>query len=176
VEIPLLLRYLQALGVTVVELLVVLAIVVILTMVAIPTFLSSLRIYRVTATAQNLYYSLQLARSEAIKRNQNVYITFNATDPWCYGINVGSACTCATPSSCGLGTVSASRTEDIILTTAGLSSNSLILEGSRGATTNGKSTLTFTIYGQALAMSVAVATLGNMQLCSSTISGYQPCT
>jgi prepilin-type N-terminal cleavage/methylation domain-containing protein len=179
---PLLLKKLKKLkkcsqqGVTLLELLIVLSIVVILAVLALPTFLSFTQEYRLTATTQNLYYALQYARSEAVKRNQTVYVTFNTTDPWCYGINVGSACTCTTPTSCNLGTFSAVRTQDMTLSATGLNSNSLQFEGSRGVTTTGASLITFTVYGQTLAMSVKVTLLGNMQMCSSQVSGYPVCS
>lgn len=163
-------------GINLIELLAVLAIIVILNVIAIPSMVSFTQKYRVTATAQNLYYALQYARSEAVKRNQSVYVTFNSTDPWCYGINPVTPCSCSTPSGCSLGTGGASKAQDMTLTSAGLTSNSLIFEGTRGATTSGKTTLNLTLYGGTLAMSVAITALGNMQLCSSTISGYPVCT
>lgn len=163
-------------GLSMVELLIVLVIIVILTLVALPAFTTFMQQYRVTATVQNLFYALQNARSEAIKRNATVYVTFSATDPWCYGINVGSACTCTTPSTCSIGTGGASKTQDMTLTTTGLSSNSLTFEGTRGAASSGSSLITLTIYGQTTAMAIKVTTLGNMQMCSSQVSGYPACT
>jgi prepilin-type N-terminal cleavage/methylation domain-containing protein len=163
-------------GFTLFELLVVLAITAIITLLSLPTFLNFIQEYRLTATAQDLLYNLQYARSVAIEKNQNVYITFSTATPWCYGINLGSACTCGTPTSCSNGAFSDPRsTADMTLSTLGLSSNSLIFEGTRGATTNGKSTLTFTVSGGATNMSVGVTNLGNMQLCSTNVSGYSVC-
>lgn len=164
-------------GFTVIELLVVIAITVILIELALPSFITFGQRFRITATAQSLYYALQQARTEAIKRNQSVYVNFNTTDPWCYGMNNASACNCATNSpACSLGITTAPRTQDMTMTTSGLSSNSLQFENTRGALNNGKTIITFTIYGGTTAMSVEVTALGNMFLCSSTISGYPACT
>jgi len=173
---PLLLARRDQQGLNLFELLIVLSIIVVLTLLALPSFIDFTQEYRVTATTQNLYYALQYARSEAIKRNQNIYVTFSTTDPWCYGINVGSACTCTTPSSCTLGTGGASKTNDMTLTTRGLSGNSLIFEGSRGAASSGASLLTLTVNGQTTAMGINVTVLGNMQMCSAQVSGYPVCT
>nr|WP_305909806.1 GspH/FimT family protein [Methylomarinum sp. Ch1-1]MDP4522742.1 GspH/FimT family protein [Methylomarinum sp. Ch1-1] len=43
--------------------------------------------------AEKLYADLQFAKSEAIKRNTDVYVTFNSTDQ-CYGIALASGCQC----------------------------------------------------------------------------------
>jgi type IV fimbrial biogenesis protein FimT len=162
-------------GFTTLELLVVLTIVIILILLTVPSFVTFLEELHVTSAGEDLLYNLQYARSEAIKRNTNIYITFNTTDPWCYGINVGASCNCNTAGNCGLGAFAAARTQEMTMTTSGLSSNSLIFEGSRGATTNGQTIITFTVFGQTTAMAVELTALGNMQMCSSTVSGYPAC-
>lgn len=163
-------------GFTVLELLVVLSITVILTVLAIPTFENFYQEYRATATGQNLLYNLQFARSTAIETNQNVYVTFGTSQPWCYGINAGSSCNCGTAGSCGLGTFTGANSQEFTVSTSGLSSNSLIFESTRGATTNGKTIITFTVFGQTSpAMSVEVTNIGNMIMCSTSISGYSAC-
>ena len=163
-------------GFTILELMVVLTILVILTVITVPSFLTFIQEYHVTATGENLLYNLQYARSEAIKRNASIYVTFNTVDPWCYGISVTANCNCNTVGSCGLGAFTAPVKQQTSLTTTGLASNSLVFEGTRGATMNGKTTVTFTVYGQTPAMSVAITALGNMQMCSATISGYPACS
>jgi type IV fimbrial biogenesis protein FimT len=162
-------------GFTMLELLVVLTIVAILTLLAVPSFVSFIEEIHVTAAGEDLLYNLQYARSEAIKRNTNIYVTFNTADPWCYGINVGASCTCATSGNCSLGSFAITRTQTETMTTKGLSGGSLIFEGSRGATVNGASEVIFTVYGQTTAMGVSVTQIGDMQMCSSTIAGYNAC-
>jgi type IV fimbrial biogenesis protein FimT len=157
------------------ELLVVLTILIILAVLTVPSFLSLIREFHVTGAGEDLLYNLQYARSEAIKRNQNIYVTFSTADPFCYGINVGSSCSCTTAGNCTLGAFSEPNTQVITMTTKGLSSNSLIFEGTRGVATNGASEIIFTVYGQSTAMGVSITALGNMQMCSSTISGYITC-
>ena len=61
-------------GFTLTELMVVVAIVGILTMVAVPSFNSLVQSQRVKNAGFELYSSLALARSEAIKRNSDVTI------------------------------------------------------------------------------------------------------
>jgi prepilin-type N-terminal cleavage/methylation domain-containing protein len=162
-------------GVSFLELLVVLSIIAILTMMAVPAFTSFLENKRLVATNQNLYYALQLARSEAVKRNTTVYFVMQTGDNWCYGSNSGSTCNCSTAGSCALGSVTTPRAQQTTLSTTGIVSNTIQFEGTRGSI-GSSSLVTFTLYGQSINMSVKITALGNLSLCSSTVSGYSACT
>ena len=164
----------QSQGVTFIELIVVLAVIAILATLAVPQFLSLVQNNRLSGTAENLYYSLQNARSEAIKRNATIYVSFQTGDTWCYGINTGSACNCAVPTGCDLGTVSAPASQQISFSTTGLTSNTLQFEGTHGAA-NASGSITMTLYGQSTLITVSVGRLGNLQMCSTGISGYIGC-
>lgn len=161
-------------GLTLFEMLVVLTIVIILTVLTLPLFLNFNNEYHATATTQNLYYALQYARSEAVKRDATVYVNFQTGTSWCYGINAGSNCTCSVANSCGLGTVTAPASSDLTLTATGLTGGSISFEGSHGAA-GAASTITFTVTGQSTAMGLDVAIMGDLQMCSTTISGYSAC-
>lgn len=162
-------------GISLIELLVALSIVVILILVSVPVFTSFAQRYRLTAVAENLQYQLQFARSKAIENNTNVYVSFTTGDTWCYGINAGSACNCAVPSGCSLGTTSYGSAQQLTLSTTGMSGNTLYFEGSHGAA-NAAATATFTLYNDpSTLMTVSIGHLGNSQLCSTGVSGYTAC-
>src|SRR5690349_19864067 len=131
---------------TLTEFLVLLAIVVILSLVAFPTFMGFVKNYRISAEAENLYYTFQLARMEAVKRNANVYVSFSPSSNWCYGVNVGSACDCTTAGSCGLSTYTVAAANQSTLSTASMTGNSIYFEGSHGAA-NASGSVTLTLYG-----------------------------
>lgn len=160
-------------GINLIQLMIALTIVVIFTMISVPTFLSLIKEKRLTATAEQLYQALQSARSEAIARNQPVYIIFQTGTTWCYGINVNATCDCTQANTCSLGAVQAG-TSDITLSTTGLSSNSFRFDGVRG-TANLSGTITFTLNSPTTSMSITVSKLGNVQICSPTVSGFQTC-
>ena len=161
-------------GFTLIEVILVLSIVIILTLISIPVFTTIIKNYRIGAVADSLIYSIQYARTEAIKRNANVYITFVTGDSWCYGINTASACNCTITNNCNLGTTKAETAGQISLSTAGLTSNSIYFEGTHGAA-NLTGNITFTLYNDTPLIKVTIKRFGNTQVCSTGISGYTAC-
>ena len=84
-------------GFTLVELMVVLAVVVILLMIAIPSFADLLDRSRVRGAAGAAVSLLADARGAAVQSNRDVAIRFGGTDPaWCVGANGA-----ATPTTLG---------------------------------------------------------------------------
>lgn len=161
-------------GISLFELLIILSIAIILALVAIPTFISLVQSHRLASTAENLYYALQYARSEAIKRNTTVYVSYQTGDSWCYGINSGSSCNCSIANNCGLATYSAPASQQLSLSATGFTGNALQFEGTHGAA-NVSGTLTFTIYGKSTLITITVGRLGNLQTCATGLSGYTAC-
>jgi prepilin-type N-terminal cleavage/methylation domain-containing protein len=163
-------------GFTLLELLVVFVIISILTVLALPSLLNFNQEQNTTMTAQKLYYALQYARSEAVKRNQFVYVNFQTGNNWCYGINANANCNCSVTNSCNLTNVSAPTSQSTVMSGSGLSaSNSVNFEPTHGASGT-KSIVTFTTStGGISAMSVEVPIMGSVVLCSTTISGYSAC-
>lgn len=80
-------------GFTLLELIVTLAVAAIIISLAVPSFSNMLARHRLSAAASTLKLDLQEARSQAIKLNKNVYVSFKTTsNNWHYGVNVGSSC------------------------------------------------------------------------------------
>ncbi len=90
-------------GLTLMELMVTVAIMAILIVLVVPSFNSFLARGRLTGAAEALAQDLQLARSEAMRRNTEVRFSFSPGGTWCYGsVAAGTACTCTTLNSCTL--------------------------------------------------------------------------
>ena len=160
-------------GLSFVELMIIIIIIGVLTVIAVPNFIQFMQRYRLMTTVQSIYYNLQYARSEAVKRDATVYVSFQTGSNWCYGFNTGSACTCTTPTGCNLGTYTPPSSQ---LTTLSLSSGftGFNFEGSRGAA-SATGTITLTVTGGTSSMGIDVGSLGNLQICSNNISGYPTC-
>lgn len=161
-------------GLTLIELITILGIVIILAVVSIPTFISYAQTKRISGAAEALFYALQYARSEAVKRNTNVYLSFVTGDNWCYGVNAGNSCDCTSPGSCALLSVSAPQSQTLSLSKSGYSSNYVYFESTHGAA-NSSGSITFTLYNQTKLITIKIGMMGNLQQCSTGISGYNPC-
>jgi len=160
-------------GMSLLELLIAITLIGILAAISIPSYQKYLQLQKLAGTTENLYFTLQYARSEAIKRNTNVYVSFQTGTNWCYGVNPNSACTCSTANSCTLGSKSAPNNNQLSLSATGLTNNSVSFEPNHGAAITA-STETFTVTGYSA--SVQIKALGSLRLCSSDLAGYQSCS
>ena len=73
-------------GFTLIEFMVVAAIIAILAGVGIPAFSRWLPNYRLKSATTDIFSNMQLAKMEAVKNNSNVSIQFNATLPGSYAL------------------------------------------------------------------------------------------
>ncbi|WP_107850832.1 GspH/FimT family pseudopilin [Oceanimonas marisflavi] len=82
-------------GLTLVELLVGLAVMAVLLTVAVPSFQGLREQYTVRSAGMAVYADLQLARSEAIKRNSEVTVCFtnSGSTSWSYTLHESGDCT-----------------------------------------------------------------------------------
>lgn len=160
-------------GFSLIEIIVLLTIIAVLALIATPLFTTTSKYRQLSMRADELYTALRFARSEAIKQNVNVYVSFNTGDTWCYGINTGSACNCTIPSGCDLKTVSYSKAQLLNLTNT-FTGNTVYFEGSHGSA-SASGSVTLTIYGSTPLIKMSVTRLGNVQICSTGITGYSAC-
>ncbi len=91
-------------GFTLVELMVTVAVISILASVAVPAYQNMIETRRVVAATEGIYAQMQFARSEAIKLNQDLYVSVRTSTPWCLGItDNASGCDCSSANACTYG-------------------------------------------------------------------------
>ena len=92
-------------GFTLIETMIVVALIAILAGLAAPSFLESMNKRRLTQATEALFNDVVYARAEAIKQNDQVIFQLEATSltAWCYGLDDddSTVCDCAvTPANC----------------------------------------------------------------------------
>ncbi|MTW21807.1 GspH/FimT family pseudopilin [Allochromatium palmeri] len=162
-------------GVTLLELLIVIAILGLLLGVALPAMQDLIERNRLKAAAHALAEDLQWARSEAIKRNRPLGFSID-TGHWCYGVAPEeSGCDCRrTPGvagSCSLKRVLGDAFPGVRLeSTLSLTR----FEPRRATAINGSLTLTSP---SGSSLKVVLSRLGRVRFCTPTqdLAGYDAC-
>lgn len=87
-------------GITLIELMITLVVLVVLISLAAPAMTSLLETRRMAGASQAVYEQLQYARTEAIKQSRNMFVVIDERGnglPWCVGVSDNSACVCQEP-------------------------------------------------------------------------------
>jgi type IV fimbrial biogenesis protein FimT len=77
-------------GVTLIELMVALVILVILATIGMPSFTSFLRNTELRSSSESVYQGLQLARAEAVRRNVRVRFVIGTDTGWTVATDIGT--------------------------------------------------------------------------------------
>ncbi|HIG64946.1 MAG TPA: prepilin-type N-terminal cleavage/methylation domain-containing protein [Methyloprofundus sp.] len=156
-------------GFTLVELIVIVAIIGIIASIAVPSFQDMIEKGRLKEAVESLKSDLMFARTEAIKRssNINVAIVENGSN-WCYGINDdNTGCACGTVNDCGIKAIAGNQ---FYGTSVG-ADYAPTFNFRRGTTTAGGATISTSNY----TARVKVSNEGRITICSSNLGGYDAC-
>jgi type IV fimbrial biogenesis protein FimT len=151
-------------GLTLMELMVTVAILAILVALAVPSFNSFLAKGRLSGAAEVLAQDLQLARSEALRRNDAVTISFSSGAAWCYGSVAGAtACTCTPTNTCTLRRVDNTDYSGVTMA-ASFAANTAAFTARHGLANTG--TVEFT-HPNAGTLRVSLGAAGQVSICST---------
>ena len=162
-------------GFTLLELVITLAVLGILSTLAMPSLGSRVDRARLVGTAEMLAADIAEARFEAARTGQSLHIVARAGPDWCWSVATTPGCDCGAPQSCQLKTVQAQDHPGVRL----LDSFAVALEPG-GEARNQPGTLQGR-RGERLR--VAISPLGRTRVCtvdgSESVAGiagrYQPC-
>jgi len=158
-------------GMTLIEVMVVVAIIGIIVAIAAPSFSTMLEKQRIKGAAEAVLADLRWARAESIKRNVRVRVTFATGSNWSYTINTFPALT--TSDGVLPKTVNGSDFPSTTLETASFAGRVAYttFDPIRGTNLNNG---TVTISSNNFSASVIISTLGRVRICGS-LGGYNAC-
>ena len=159
-------------GFTLMELLITLAILAILVAIAAPSFFGLIERRKLHGAGENLFADLMFAKTEAIKRNEPIQISFTGTGAtWCYGMAI-VACDC-TAADCTIdGVLKVTNQDDFPGVLVEADSTFITGGGStsftplRGAANGGN--LQFKVPSSGAEVGVVVSSFGRVKFCSDT--------
>lgn len=167
-------------GISLIEFMIGLAILGIITAGTVASFQPLLEKKRVKKATEELYNDIKFAHSESLKRQSNLYISFQSGADWCYGIDDAGACDCTTANDCQFdGVEKVVKSTDFPGTSFALTGFTtsggityLEFEGVRGVATNSGSV---TFSRNPYSATVSVNRLGLTDNCSNTLVTYNAC-
>ncbi|HLL10908.1 MAG TPA: GspH/FimT family pseudopilin [Rubrivivax sp.] len=149
----------SAWGFTLIELTITLAVLAILSAVALPSIGAGLERHRLQATANALAADIQQARFEAARRGQALHLQSSAGQDWCWSVSSNPDCACGQPSACQMQNVRAADHPGVQI----ISAHALRLEGD-GIAQSGTAALLQSRRGDRLR--VDVSALGRTRICA----------
>jgi Tfp pilus assembly protein FimT len=139
-----------------------------LVVLAVPSFNAFLARGRLTGAAEALAQDLQLAKSEALRRNAEVRFSFSPGSPWCYGsIASSTACNCTTASACTLRQVDGSAYAGVTMAMPNptFADNTAIFTARQGLANAGRVEFT---HPNAGTLRVSLGAAGQVSICSTS--------
>jgi len=167
-------------GFTLIEIMVYTAILAILAGVAVPIYSSTTSKTKFASESEKIIHYLTYARSEAVKNNSDITLSFSTGSNWCLGLSDSGACDCTTANSCQINSI------EKIVRSAGNTNFNLAVDNSlksanfdplRGMLekTNAPSSGKISLSGASLSAEISINILGRADICSSSLSTYKDC-
>jgi len=186
-------------GFTLIELMVVIAVVAIITSFALPSYRTLIEKRQVSSGAEQIGAFLSSAQLESVKRNQFVSVTYTESDDgWCLGLradDVATDCDCSDTSdvtaadACAIDGAfrilnSSSLNYPDILTAADVGGDGTIVYDPVRGLIQGAETVTLELLSYpegSYALNVEVAVTGRVKICSDNtlnkdVPGYKECS
>lgn len=166
-------------GFTLIEMMVVIAIISIIASIAVPSFSTFFDRYRLRGAADAMFGDLQAARMEALRNNGTVFVNIATGANWCYGMKLGSSCDCTKASTdanyCSLKLVNAQTNSGVTMASSAFSADPSIDPLQGLVSQAGNVVFQSTAGTQA---QVGLSLLGLVSICTpsgSSSAGYPSC-
>lgn len=171
-------------GLTLIEMMIVVAIIGIFAMIAIPSMRESLERQRIRGAAELIRDQLMVARNEAVKRSTNITVSFVGGSNWAFGMSTsacaptGAGCTLPYPDPGGgapttVSTVFSSQAFQGVSLAASPTPANVVFDYVRGTAT--PTTLALDLSVGSYAVRVGINAMGRPTICSPVGTLYAAC-
>ena len=162
-------------GITLIEVLVGLILLVVAGLLAVPSFTDYLERQRLKAAAEGLAASLNLARSEALAQQQFMYVQLagQGSERWCYAVAKEAKCDCFSTACEALQRSDATRQTGVVL--GGSSRSMFRFNWKNGSATGANGTASFVGQKTGQQLCVVLSNLGRVRIVTSKnkpVAGY----
>lgn len=156
----------QQRGFTLVELLTVVAVLGIITMIAVPSFAEAIARHRLKASAEAFLGQLYVAKAETLRTGKPVYFSVGTGANACYGFRAGQPCDCASTGAnqCTLSSTTVNSRDGVTLESTTVADGEGYFEPARGTVVS-SGTLTFK-NSQGQVLRAGVTRVGRPFICS----------
>ncbi|MEH6576693.1 MAG: GspH/FimT family pseudopilin [Amphritea sp.] len=168
-------------GFTLIELMVTVAVLAILLALVAPNMSSYWKENRLVSATEAVYSHMQLGRSVALARNQDIFIKFGNTggNSWCMAVSEDNSCDCtATPATnCTLTNMPVPILSGItypnVIVATSLAADTTSIQMPRGTVSEaGEVTLSL---NSGEVTEVGISVMGRVTICSDDLNQYQGC-
>lgn len=167
-------------GMTLLELMIVVAIILIVVTIGVPSVAELQRTMRIKGAVESSYFTIISARSGAISRGTDTTVNFDVNAPWCIGVSDFGTCQCNTANSCTVNGVETVIQQDdfegVVLSNVSFNGNNFTtFDGLRGLATNGAGS--FQLDSNGIETRLTINRLGRVNICtiSGQLGNYQQC-
>ncbi len=162
-------------GVTLIEVLICLVLLVMVGMLAVPSFTDYLERQRLKSAAESLATSLNLARLEALAQQQFMYVQLagQGSERWCYAVSREAKCDCFSTSCEMLQRGDAAKLPGVLL--GGSSRSTFRFNWKNGSATGANGTASFVGQKTGQQLCVVLSNLGRVRIITSKtnpVAGY----
>lgn len=167
-------------GLTLLELLITIAILVLLIAIGGPTISAVQKNIQLRGAAQTSYFAFQHARSSAITQGNDITVAIASGEHWCAALSDHGLCNCKVDNHCTLNGVEHKihHADFRFVTMDGVSfgkDSVAIFDGDRGLAIGHAGTVIFSDGDKKLKL--ILSNMGRVRICSigSALGGYAPC-
>jgi len=173
-------QYKNQQGISLIELMIVVAITMLLVSLGGPSIVESLSKARLKSVSEETFFTFKQARSQALASSADVTLSFKTGDDWCIGMNDSGTCNCSTANSCRINGVESvtdySDFDGIEMDTALFGADQdVFFDGQRGLTINQVGYVDFSDAHNKMRISLNALGRSNICVVNGQIASYPSC-